>query len=1085
MYCGSRGDVLPIESASATSGSTPSNGILSAGSKYWAPSSHAANQRLTFTFDEPKYITGISTRGRPVSSYFVKEFELEMHIPEESSETGQSTNSNGFYNYKKFRSSVVPQSFVGNVNGNLVVYNKLPFPILASRISIKPTAWSSQINLAAAIHGYSPLPSMFSSLDLRPSGTCLNDSDVLERGENGGPGTVLGIDSFGSKLLVNNLGLNTILPLVKNEDSLLEQDDIPCDVYDLHKSGGFAWLLDDPLSTNDAPSWVTASGSSLLSVHTKFESILVREGGHLVCASSDTNAISLSADELTGDNSTTFHVAKGSTYSNRETMAVATFVYKDGDTSSNLILAPSTNIIKRSVTVWGKLHSPGTAEIEFGEVSGSRFTLAFDPDSQTFDFHKLVVSNDSEVFLTPKYPKYVNMEFEDGYIMPLYSGDSCGGKFLNLLGKAAVIEVKADATLYSPCRCRIATESRLVAHGKMHCGPIEYTDSVSGLEETDNSFMIGDLEVGPTGVFHFLITDTHNKLKAFQEIDVSGEVLAVSHASNESSESDPTKFNIKTAEIRIREGGSLKWQEPIVTDGRQMSIETSQLEVNGILSAGGEETRTSFSPIDRITFGSSGSAELTLESDLAVDYLDVGGKLHFRNYIQIIGKLSERAVEVKVTGPSGDFQVGNNGVASSTGLDHIKVHADEVTISGKFIANAFTPGDNGWRSLTIEDGGLFDFESAIACNTDGNSIIAGIFYVNTLSCKGTMIVRGAVTFESRRATSFGRMDSFEVLENGNITFVTNNETLDETCSGLSTFHIRSVDVTVNGYFYASTLKIDPGWDQLNMGQGSIFHLTPAAEFRIGKINTDGLIRTQTPLLLRGLRYSLVQNINIGVHGEILLNAETTLLDQTEWVKDSVVNVHRIVINGKFNPGRLSTKLLEQDNVTVPENDTFVLETGNQLIQDGWDSVDIGPAASFIFRTSDEYPFFPINTIVNNGTLLVYDPITITGKQLARTESIFIGPGALLHLTKIGENVENSKNITASDPYHKIFAMAVTVHGGSLAVQTLGFGSGWRTLDILSSGSVTMRSSVNDSHEVIVNHISVTGIINILLIINIY
>lgn len=192
-----------------------------------------------------------------------------------------------------------------------------------------------------------------------------------------------------------------------------------------------------------------------------------------------------------------------------------------------------------------------------------------------------------------------------------------------------------------------------------------------------------------------------------------------------------------------------------------------------------------------------------------------------------------------------------------------------------------------------------------------------------------MIVNGFLTFISRTPSSHNRMNEFQVARFGDVTF--KPQFLEQSDCTLDSFHVKSVDVRIDGKLEADVLDIEPGWDFLHVQRYGFFEFIAADEYRIDKVVVDGTFTTPTTINLRGKVHALVKNINIGRYGHMLLDSHNTSKDASEWLSESVINAHEVEVYGSLKPGLLSTILLEEGLYQENDNDSLELNYGNTEI----------------------------------------------------------------------------------------------------------------------------------------------------------
>ena len=1001
-YCTLRQNHLPISSTTASSG-IASRGVLGSGTNYWSPS-NTANQRLTFSFSGgSKYVTGVTVRGRPDSSYFVSSLELEFSLEQVSSEFGQETNSGEIYVYKKLRSEITGYSFSGNENGYSSKYIELPYPILAKTITFKPLTWNGRIALAAAVHGYSPAGGVTGSLQPRPGGVCSENGggNELTQGEYGGPGTALAIDIYGAKLLSDNMGLGPRLPLVYREPGG------PCDKYNLEMSGAVAWVFDDPISVDNQPYW---SNSTMLPTLNGIDEIKFSVGAQVAFKPSSlasgssggsASSITLEVTRMLGDDSTAAHFLNDINYVFRANnlMKVSTFVQSTPEALASLQLSSGLNRIEKTLVVDGKIAAHNSSRLEYGKRTGSKMTV-YNPKSAaeatSIPINQFVIHSGSHVELMPNQTTYTPENNPD-VIPPQFNGTSCGGVFFELVGENSRLEVGSASKFSSPCSCAFADGAYVVLNGILDCGTLGYHPSSAALRE---------LHINSNGKLRFFPTLEQHTLSARNEIDVSGAIEFMSKPSGPGL-SSTSVLNITCNEFYIRQGGSVRWRRNAYKQDRGLSVAAQRLvSIDGLFSAGGNETSTTFADapaLETFTVGRHGSATLTINGDLLADRFTVEGTLHLRNRVTFGGKHSRRARSIVVAGPSGSLRTETG---QSLPSDQVTViNADDITVGGEVITGRLDPGVDGWRSLETLNQSKFEFYSTDGCprrsnNTNDSNTLTS-FYVEKVTVNGSMVVRGFIEFKPHPSAA-EKMEYFVVGSKGNM-MITEP---DNTSSCAVRFNrIKAVDVTVAGLLDPLTLDISPGWDRLTVERGGTFVMTPASAYRIDKVTVNGNWYSRTALQLRGRVRSLTANIDVGSYGKFSVDHNRASLTADQWVSESTINAHQVAVNGQFHGGMLSTKRLQDEALS---NDSLIFE-GQEINQNGWDVFHIGQGGQAQFRMSETAKkTFPVDAISCNGSLTVYDTVKIIGKKGEMVEKIEIGPQGSFVLNSLpNRNMSNA------------------------------------------------------------------------------
>jgi len=1058
-YC-TFNDNLVIGSTSASSG-TASNGVIRDEQNYWTPANsvaNQANQRLTFSFSGgPQYVTGVTTRGQINSNNYVRSFELEFGLDPLSSEHGQSTSSSGSYLYKNLRSNTIGYRFSGNQNSNSLNYVKLPYPILARSITFKPLSWNGRIALAAAVHGYSPAGGVTGSLLPRPGGVCSENGggNELTQGEYGGPGTALAVDIYGAKLLSDNMGLGPRLPLVYREPGG------PCDKYNLEMSGAVGWVFDDPMSVDFQPSW---SNSTMISTLKSIDEIKFSVGAQVAFKPSSlasgssggsASSITLQVTRMLGDDSTAAHFLNEINYILKENNVItaSTFFQSTSDSPGSFQLFSGLNKVEKTLNIEGLILTQTTSQLEYGKRSGSKMTvynIKAASEVTPLQLNRFIIHSSATVELMPKHIIY-NATNDADAIFPKFSGPICGGKPFELTGNNTYLELGSSSWFRSPCRCAFADRANIVLSGTFDCGLFNYLPSAGALRE---------LHVNSNGRLRLFSSSELNRLQTYDEIDVAGSIEIMTKPPG--GDWGPTDlFKLCSNEFYIRKGGSVVWREN--NEKRLMTVESQKLiSIDGILSPGGTQTVTTFAeapPLESFTVGRYGNAILTISGDLLAEDITVSGRLHFRNNVTFGGKYTPRSRSFVVTGPYGSLRTEID--RSLPSAETTFINADEVVVGGELITGRLDRGEDGWMSLETHSGSKFDFHSREACSAGAELYM---FYVSKVSINGSMNIHGFIEFRPHPKWSTERMDFFIVGSSGVVII---NEPSNSSECGVKFSRIKAVDVTVAGDLLPSTLDISPGWDRLTVVRGGTFVMTPASEYRIDKVAVNGKWHSLTALLLRGFVRLLTANIDIGSYGEFSVDHNRASLTADQWVSESTINAHQVAVNGRFHGGLLSTDVLQKDEQT----NSNLTSSGQEINQNGWDSLHIGQGGHVQFRISQEaMETFLVDVINCNGSLFVYDTVKVLGKRNEMLEDIYIGPEGSIILHSLPGETSNASHV---------YSNRVFVDGGEFISTDIELFTSWGWEELLVERGGTAHILLKETEDLVrglfpVNFLTISG-----------
>ncbi|XP_065337127.1 neurexin-4 isoform X2 [Cloeon dipterum] len=110
------------------------------GGSAWTSDESSYNQWVRFKLPTRKKVTAVATAGRARAKEYVTEFILQY------GDDGENWRS-------YVTASGMPQTFVGNWNGDDIHRNNFEVPIIAQYIRINPTRWRERISLRAELYG--------------------------------------------------------------------------------------------------------------------------------------------------------------------------------------------------------------------------------------------------------------------------------------------------------------------------------------------------------------------------------------------------------------------------------------------------------------------------------------------------------------------------------------------------------------------------------------------------------------------------------------------------------------------------------------------------------------------------------------------------------------------------------------------------------------------------------------------------------------------------------------------------------------------------------------------------------------------
>ena len=265
------------------------------------------------------------------------------------------------------------------------------------------------------------------------------------------------------------------------------------------------------------------------------------------------------------------------------------------------------------------------------------------------------------------------------------------------------------------------------------------------------------------------------------------------------------------------------------------------------------------------------------------------------------------------------MNIGRNSALKIKGNSSVTyVSMNDVTIIGTFDPGVLSLLE-GWKTLRIERYGDLSFFPYGDVRLD-------TFYSNgNFHVEGAVYVRGrdpAVT-RTIEVDEYGSVEFDLPLTLNSLTFVHNNSQEFGSHGRLSLNGVSIVHadiVLVDGTWLPKKLKIEPGWKELTVEQGGMFHFDPVGVFNLNKFHLDGDVKSLNAVKMAGLSQERIIECEVGFYGVVLIESGnlTTLLCQ------------EVFLSGTLRVGNLSIGSL-WDNLTVNgTNGEFYFETSLPL-----------------------------------------------------------------------------------------------------------------------------------------------------------
>ncbi|XP_066271773.1 uncharacterized protein [Branchiostoma lanceolatum] len=901
---------------------------------YWRPYYIDTNQYLQVNFDDPRYIYGLETRGRPSSTWYVQTYEL------------QYTEDGSNWQYFKDPNTGSNKVFTGNNDGNTIVSNNLDYSILAKQIRVRPKSWNNYIALAVRFLG----KTQTTDGDLVGSECTANTGP-----EPGGPGTVVRIQT--------NAGTRNLE--VDNKNRLPKIGlTASCQKYHIEKSGSAAWVTE-------------ASPSS-------FHSISLSNGGHLVIGTD------ISAQTVTGDDTSVLHVIPQKTFTLGQTLSARTYVESQGllDLPYNLLTT-----FTKDVTVYGTIGDSADPALT---VQG---TLTVQPDGDhTYRFRKLRLESNSKVLLqNATNPGHCGTSLT-------ISGTSVGNEEQLYVGRNAELSVTCTLTFNM-------TEMNIGGSG----GTI-ITDAADWSQIT-TSFTVND---DATLIFDHAVTDI-----SVPQINVGGTLESKS------------VLNIVCQSFNIRTTGT------VTLDSSNGGSEESTLQAGDVTVDGRFEAK-SLSAVDGwsiLTVQEHGVFTLRAVGTYQIDKLFIDGKMETANSIFLKGKTVQRIRQLTVGPNAGKLYLDKDGrdAGNWTGISQVGVH--KAVIQGEFLAGLLTvqaiaSPQNGWDVLYMNESGLLEFDP----HQD--------FSVDVIEINGTMKTFNPVVIHGLSANQIPRT---LIGPSGEVLLDTEGGGQNDWRDVPSEIHTE--EMVVLGTLHAGALDMGIGLDGLEVG-GTYTFQSSSSEVLVNQVTIGGSVRILNPVLIRGRGDIDVQTFVMASGSSLTLDSGDYAGSTSTHRPYSELLMNSATVNGTLTGKDLSFSINSLDiggtmtfDANSTEVDSFIIDDGGRVSVDNVMTM-IGKSKN---RTGQ---VLIAGTYAGEQMYLNVETITVTSTGVVSVDKGGHfggqGPGAGTSYTSGASGASHggrggrgySSNVLAKNlPYGDIFSKGTLGSGGGMGRSSRGGGRG--------------------------------------------
>lgn len=246
------------------------------------------------------------------------------------------------------------------------------------------------------------------------------------------------------------------------------------------------------------------------------------------------------------------------------------------------------------------------------------------------------------------------------------------------------------------------------------------------------------------------------------------------------------------------------------------------------------------------------------------------------------------------------------------------VSMNDVKISGTFDPGVLSLLE-GWKTLRIERYGDLSFFPYGDVRLD-------TFYSNgNFHVEGAVYIRGRDPAVARtiEVDEYGSVKFDLPLTSNSLVFVHNNSQEFASHGRLSlngTSLVHADIVLVDGTWLPKKLKIEPGWKELTVEHGGMFHIDPVGVFNLNKFHLDGDVKSLNAVKMVGLSQERILQCEVGFHGVVLIES----MDLTTML------CHEVFLSGTLRVGNLSIGSLWDDLTVNGTNGKFYFETSHLL-----------------------------------------------------------------------------------------------------------------------------------------------------------
>ena len=263
-----------------------------------------------------------------------------------------------------------------------------------------------------------------------------------------------------------------------------------------------------------------------------------------------------------------------------------------------------------------------------------------------------------------------------------------------------------------------------------------------------------------------------------------------------------------------------------------------------------------------------------------------------------------------------------------TASTNITMECKRVVINGVFSPGAVSFGE-GIEEFTVGNNGIFTITAY------------GPIFMNGISIAGTWNIQNLGELKSKNGTN-SIIDYVVIYSPKGKMYMNRGNKPEYDSDGVETNAncsiLRADHLIINGVLSANTLDIGEGTEELYIDDHGDFTFRPCDDFKIHEIYTNGSMKSDTPLTLKGTNLERVHDFIIDTHGSVAFDNDVVSAGSKTWTGTSHLGAHNIEIAGTFNAGRLENRIAEEadgswDSLSILKGGKFYFEPENDFAVD--------------------------------------------------------------------------------------------------------------------------------------------------------